>query len=164
MARSRPTQRSYIAPRTNVLRPAPSTNNPSSVYVKNLEESIKIPALIESLREIFAEYGNVIDIIAKGSLKRKGQAFVVFDSEESAQNAIDEVNGFELFDKQLSCDFAKTRSDATIKRVGTEEELETHKRKRLAEKGLHFPFLVCQTENVHKESMLMKIWQSANKP
>jgi len=84
---------------------------------------------------VFAEYGNVIDIIAKKSLKRKGQAFIVYDSVESAQNAIDEVNGFELFDKQMHCDFARTRSDATVKREGTAEELEQHKRHRLAEKG-----------------------------
>lgn len=77
----------------------------------------------------------MIDIIAKKSLKRKGQAFIVFDSVESAQNAIDEVNGFELFDKQMSCDFAKTSSDATVKREGTGEEFELHKRRRLAEKG-----------------------------
>jgi hypothetical protein len=32
-------------------------------------------------------------------------------------------------------DLAKTRSDATVKREGTEEEFETHKRRRLAEKG-----------------------------
>jgi hypothetical protein len=31
--------------------------------------------------------------------------------------------------------FAKTRSDATVKRIGDEEEYESHKRKRLAEKG-----------------------------
>lgn len=90
--------------------------------------------MTESLREVFSEYGNVIDVVAKKSLKRKGQAFVVFDSVESAQNAIDEVNGFELFGKQMSCDFAKTRSDASVKREGTEEEFESHKRRRLAEK------------------------------
>lgn len=91
---------------------------------------------MESLREVFAEYGNVIDIIAKKSLKRKGQAFIVFDSVDSAQNAIDEVNGFELFGKQMNCDFAKTRSDATIKREGNEEEFEQHKRQRITEKGM----------------------------
>ena len=105
------------------------------MYVKNLEERIKSEALITSLREIFSEYGNVIDIIAKKSLKRKGQAFVVFDSVESAENAIDEVNGFELFDKQMHCEFAKTKSDATIMREGSEQDVEQHKRHRKAEKG-----------------------------
>jgi hypothetical protein len=31
--------------------------------------------------------------------------------------------------------FAKTRSDATVQRTGDAEEYESHKRKRLAEKG-----------------------------
>ncbi|KAK8219321.1 hypothetical protein M8818_001055 [Zalaria obscura] len=106
----------------------------NATFVKNLEESVKIPALIEALREVFEEYGTIVDIVAKKSLKRKGQAFIVFDSADSAENAIDEVNGFELFGKQMHLDFAKTKSDATVKREGTEEDLEQHKRHRLAEK------------------------------
>jgi len=94
-----------------------------------------VETLIESLREIFTEYGTIIDIVAKKSLKRKGQAFIVYDSEESAQNAIDELTGFDLFGKQMSLEFAKTKSDATINREGTQEELEQHKRRRIAEKG-----------------------------
>lgn len=54
---------------------------------------------------------------------------------ESAQKAIDEVQSFELFDKPMQLAFAKTRSDATVKRTGDEEEFESHKRRRLAEKG-----------------------------
>lgn len=115
-----------------------------SQKAKNLEESIKIPALIEALREIFSEYGNIVDIVAKGSLKRKGQAFIVFDSAESAENAIDEVNGFELFGKSMHLDFAKTKSDATVKREGNEEELEQHKRHRKAEKGEEDMMLTAQ--------------------
>jgi len=55
---------------------------------------------------------------------------------ESATNAIEEINGFELFEKPMVLDYAKTRSDATVLREGGGEELEAHKRRRLAEKGL----------------------------
>jgi len=102
--------------------------------VKNLEERIKIDELVEALREIFAEYGNIIDLVAKSNLKAKGQAFVVFEDVEAAQRAINDVQGFELFEKPMILDFAKSISDATVAREGTEEELEVHKRKRLAEK------------------------------
>lgn len=112
-----------------------AANVGTSVYVKNLEESIKIDQLKEALAELFSEYGEIIDIVAKRNLKAKGQAFIVFDSVESAQKAIDEVQGFELFDKPMQLAFAKTRSDATVKRSGDEEEFESHKRRRLAEKG-----------------------------
>ncbi len=34
-------------------------------------------------------------------------------------------------------DYARTRSDATVAKQGDSEELEAHKRRRLAEKGAH---------------------------
>lgn len=101
-----------------------------------MEESIKQDQLIEALTEIFSEYGHVIDLVAKKNLKAKGQAFVVFDDVEAAKRAIEEVQGFELFEKPMVLDYAKTRSDATVQKEGTAEELETHKRRRLAEKGM----------------------------
>ena len=106
--------------------------------VRNLEESVKINQMREALMEIFSEYGNVIDIVAKSNLKAKGQAFIVFDRVEAAERAIDEVQGFELFEKPMVLDFAKTRSDATVKATGSEEEFEAHRRRRLAEKGPRF--------------------------
>ncbi|KAL8982240.1 MAG: hypothetical protein Q9205_003185 [Flavoplaca limonia] len=106
----------------------------STVYVKNLEEGIKIDDLKEALTEIFSEYGTVIDLIAKKNIRARGQAFVVFDDVESAERAIKEVQGFELFEKPMLLDYAKTRSDATVQKDGGEEEFELHKRRRLAEK------------------------------
>lgn len=106
-----------------------------TVQVRNLQEKIKIDELKEALTELFSEYGTIVDIIAKTNLKAKGQAFIVFDTVESATNAIDEINGFDLFDKPMVLDYAKSRSDATVLREGGSEELEAHKRRRLAEKG-----------------------------
>ncbi|KAL9624091.1 MAG: hypothetical protein Q9160_001613 [Pyrenula sp. 1 TL-2023] len=106
----------------------------STVYVRNLEERIKIDSLKEALSEIFSEYGNIIDLVAKNNLKAKGQAFIVFDSTDSAARAIEEVNGFELFEKPMQLDYAKTRSDATVLQEEGERGLEAHKRKRGAEK------------------------------
>lgn len=106
------------------------------VYVRNLEERVKPEPLKEALRTIFSEYGNVIDIVAKTNLKAKGQAFVVFDKPESAQAAIDELQGFELFEKPMVVALARTRSDATVIQTGNEEEFDQHKRRRIAEKGM----------------------------
>ncbi len=89
----------------------------------------------EALHEIFSEYGNVVDLVAKKNLKAKGQAFVVFDSVEAAERAITEVQGFELFEKPMVLDYARTKSDATVKMSGSEEDYEAHRRRRLAEKG-----------------------------
>lgn len=106
----------------------------TTVYARNLEERVKPPELIEALTEIFSEYGTIIDLVAKQNLKAKGQAFIVFDNPESASNAIEEVNGFELFGKPMQLDFARTRSDATVRAQEGEAGLERWKRGRLAEK------------------------------
>lgn len=73
--------------------------------------------------------------MAKTNLKAKGQAFVVFDNPDSALNAIEEVQGFELFEKPMHLALARTRSDATVLKNGNEEEFDAHKRRRMAEKG-----------------------------
>ncbi|KAK7745589.1 hypothetical protein SLS62_009766 [Diatrype stigma] len=111
----------------------------STVYVRNLEERIKPEALKAALSAVFSEYGNIIDIVAKTNLKAKGQAFVVFEKPESALQAVEEVQGFELFDKPMQVALARTRSDATVKTTGNEQDFELHQRRRLAEKGTHFP-------------------------
>ena len=94
----------------------------------------------EALTRVFQYYGPILDVIAKSSLKRKGQAFVVFDSEKSALDAVEEMNGFELYGKVLKVSRAKTHSDETVKRKAA-EMFEEHKRKRLMLKGTHLLLL-----------------------
>ncbi|KAM3080568.1 hypothetical protein ACMFMG_005510 [Clarireedia jacksonii] len=123
---------------------APSGANPpnptyvslhhDTLYISNLNESIKIPALKEALTELFSEYGTILDIVAKTNLKAKGQAFIVFEDVHSATKAIEDVQGFEVFGKEMKIAYARSRSDASVKREGTEEDFEAHKRRRLAEK------------------------------
>lgn len=104
--------------------------------MSNLEERVKVETLVESLRALFSEFGQVIDIVAKKNLKAKGQAFVVFDDPQSAQDAVEEIQGFQLFDKPMHVAMARSRSDKTIETKGTADELDQHKRHRLAEKGM----------------------------
>ncbi|KAI8949650.1 RNA recognition domain-containing protein [Xylaria longipes] len=106
----------------------------ATVYVRNLEERVKPETIKEALSAVFSEYGNIIDVVAKTNLKAKGQAFIVFDKPESALQAIEEVQGFELFDKPMQLALARTRSDATVSATGNREEFELHQRRRLAEK------------------------------
>lgn len=106
-----------------------------SVYVRNLEERVKPDPLKEALRAIFSEFGNIIDIVAKTNLKAKGQAFIVYDNPDSARQAIEETNGFDLFEKPMQVALARTRSDANVAAFESEESLELHKRRRTAEKG-----------------------------
>jgi U2 small nuclear ribonucleoprotein B'' len=105
-----------------------------SVYVQNLEERVKLETLVDALRTIFSEFGNVVDIVAKKNLRAKGQAFIVYDNAESAKEAIEEINGFDLFEKPMKLALARSRSDKTVELTGSQEELENHKRHRQAEK------------------------------
>ena len=61
---------------------------------------------------------------------------MVFDDTEAAKRAIEEVQGFELFEKPMVLDYARTRSDATVQKEGNAQDFEVHKRRRLAEKGM----------------------------
>jgi U2 small nuclear ribonucleoprotein B'' len=105
-----------------------------SVYVQNLEERVKLESMVEALRTIFSEFGNVVDIVAKKNLRAKGQAFIVFDNPDSARDAIEEMDGFELYDKPMKLALARSRSDKTVELTGSQEDLESHKRHRQAEK------------------------------
>ncbi|KOS20635.1 U1 small nuclear ribonucleoprotein A [Escovopsis weberi] len=107
----------------------------STVYVQNLEERVKPEVLTNALKTIFSEFGNVVDIVAKRNLKAKGQAFIIFDKPESANEAIEEVQGFELFGKPMRTALAKTRSDRSVEMNCTSDELDMHRRHRQAEKG-----------------------------
>ena len=62
---------------------------------------------------------------------------MVFDSPDAAERAIKEVQGFNLFEKPMVLQYAKTKSDATVQLESSEAEFEAHKRRRLAEKGMH---------------------------
>lgn len=77
----------------------------------------------------------------------RGQAFVVFEDQEAAKAAQQTVQGFKYHDKEMQVQFAKTPSDATVKRERGEEGYEEFKKRRLEVKGINHPF-VLEFENV----------------
>ncbi|KIH92241.1 hypothetical protein SPBR_03076 [Sporothrix brasiliensis 5110] len=123
----------------------------ATVYVRNLEERIKPEPLRDALEAIFSEFGTVIDIVAKTNLRAKGQAFIAFDSPESAKRAVEEAQGFVLFGKPMVLAIARMRSDATVQQTGTPEELEAHKRHRVAERDKKLAF---ETAEAQKRQLL----------
>lgn len=106
----------------------------NTIYIRGLPERMKIPALIAALEEIFQDCGEILEIVAKKNVKAKGQAFVVFDSVQAANDALEDFQNFDFFGKTLTLEYAKTKSDATVAREGDEADLEVHKRHRMAEK------------------------------
>jgi len=90
-----------------------------TLYVNNLNEKIKVPEIKCCLTELFGTYGEVIDIIASGTLKKKGQAFVVFGDISCATNAMRALQGFVFLDKPLRISYSKSKSDIVSQEDGT---------------------------------------------
>ncbi|KAF1994793.1 hypothetical protein P154DRAFT_446873, partial [Amniculicola lignicola CBS 123094] len=103
------------------------------VYVNNLEERVKIDEMKNALIVIFSRFGNIIDIVMKCSIQRKGQAFVVFSDHKSAVDATI-MDGFVIWGKPMHVNLAKTRSDKTVETKASPEELNQHKKARTTAK------------------------------
>ncbi|KAI2806263.1 hypothetical protein RDWZM_009211 [Blomia tropicalis] len=90
-----------------------------TIYIRNLNEKIKKEELKKSLHAIFSQFGSIIDIHAKKSLKMRGQAFVIFKEIQSATNAIRSMQGFPFYDKPMTIAYARNDSDVISKSKGT---------------------------------------------
>jgi RNA recognition motif-containing protein len=54
-----------------------------------------------TLRNLFSNYGEVLDVVAHRNVRMRGQAFVSFPSEDIAAKAQKEVNRFPLYNKPM---------------------------------------------------------------
>jgi len=97
------------------------SNNPPNMtlYVNNLNDKINTETMKKSLREVFAAFGGIIDIIAMKSLKRRGQAWIIFKEMSSATNALKSLQGFPFYNKPMRIAYARTKSDVVAKADGT---------------------------------------------
>ncbi|PWN33189.1 RNA-binding domain-containing protein [Meira miltonrushii] len=115
-----------------------------TIYVKNLNESVQIETLKQTLRNLFGIYGKIVDIIAHKNVRMRGQAFISFESKAPAVKAVKEVRGFPLYGKPIQLAFARTTSDEIVKKNlvaqlggdenGIKSALEAHKQQRLEHK------------------------------
>ncbi|XP_027330416.1 polyadenylate-binding protein 2-like isoform X2 [Abrus precatorius] len=71
----------------------------ANIFIKNLDKAIDHKAL----HDTFSSFGHILSckIATDTSGQSKGYGFVQFDNEESAQNAIDKLNGMLINDKQV---------------------------------------------------------------
>ncbi|KAJ7946074.1 Polyadenylate-binding protein [Quillaja saponaria] len=70
-----------------------------NIFIKNLDKAIEHKAL----HDTFSAFGNVLSckVATDSSGQSKGYGFVQFENEESAQKAIEKLNGMLLNDKQV---------------------------------------------------------------
>lgn len=90
-----------------------------TLYISNLNEKIKEDELRKNLQAIFEQFGKILKIVAMKSLKRRGQAFIIFDETESATNALEALQEFPFFEKPMCLNYGKSKSDVIAMREGT---------------------------------------------
>merc|ERR1719391_1410463 len=96
----------------------------TNVYIKNFGEELGD----EKLKEVFSKFGKITsykvvkekdaaptdengEIVADESGKNKGFGFVSFEDSESAEKAVDELNGVEMFGKTLYVGRAQKKAE-----------------------------------------------------
>lgn len=103
------------------MKPAQPPSYPPnpSLYVNNLTEKIKIDELKKALFHVFSQFGNIIEICAHKDLKRRGQAWIIFENVESASKALGEMANFSFYGKPMQVSFSKIKSDVVAKKDGS---------------------------------------------
>ncbi|KAK9909482.1 hypothetical protein WJX75_002960 [Coccomyxa subellipsoidea] len=101
-----------------------------TIYVNNLPEKIKKEDLKKSIYAIFSQFGKIVDVVALKTYRLRGQAWVVFADQKSADDAIRSMQGFPFFEKPIRLAYAKGESDAVAKINGTFMEKDKKERQK----------------------------------
>ncbi|PFH33970.1 RNA recognition motif-containing protein [Besnoitia besnoiti] len=90
-----------------------------TIYINNINDKVKLPELKENLRSMFKQFGEIRQIVAMSSFWRRGQAWIVFASVESATKAIQGMQAFVYHGQPLRINYSITKSDIIAKEDGT---------------------------------------------
>lgn len=90
-----------------------------SLYVNNLNDTLKKTDLRLNLYLLFSTFGTVLDVVALKTSQMRGQAHIVYKDIASASQAMKECDGMEFFGKPMKIHYAKGRSNIISKLEGT---------------------------------------------
>eukprot|EP00571_Detonula_confervacea_P009229 CAMPEP_0172321820 /NCGR_PEP_ID=MMETSP1058-20130122/44378_1 /TAXON_ID=83371 /ORGANISM="Detonula confervacea, Strain CCMP 353" /LENGTH=286 /DNA_ID=CAMNT_0013037417 /DNA_START=25 /DNA_END=885 /DNA_ORIENTATION=- len=112
------------APSNAKIKPQPNYPPNPTLYLSNIDWSIKKGLLKRSLLALFSRHGKVIEVIclrgdAGGGKPLRGQAWVIFETLTAATAALQAERGFVFFGRPLMVNYAKEASDRIAKRDGT---------------------------------------------
>ena len=77
----------------------------------------KLAVLKQTLRNLFRNFGPVLDVVAHANVRMRGQAFVAMDTKESAAKAIKDAQKFPLYGKAMVCPVSYADGDVVVKSV-----------------------------------------------
>lgn len=107
----------------------------TTLYVNNLNERVPIKHLKQTLKEIFSEYGQVLDVVAKRRLALRGQAFILFSDVSTANRALIALQGERIYGNSMNIRFARYKSDWLSNQDGTFEIERKRREQDRAEKS-----------------------------
>ena len=95
-----------------------------TLYVKRLNEKIKIDELKNALLALFSQFGEVVMIRARSSLKMRGQAFITFKDINSAKEAKNKLDNVVFLGSPMIISYAKSKCECALVEQGkiTKEE------------------------------------------
>lgn len=79
-----------------------------TLYLKNLNDKVNKNVLQHILYVLFSTYGDVLCVMMPPRLR--GQAHIVLDTKQLANNAVRGLQGLLLFGKPVIIDYAKTKT------------------------------------------------------
>lgn len=90
-----------------------------TLYVNHICDKIGIQELRKTLFSIFSKYGTILEICVHKGLKRRGQAWITYLDIESAVSAKEMLDRYYIFDRPISVQFSKNKSQITHKISGS---------------------------------------------
>ncbi|RCK64476.1 U1 small nuclear ribonucleoprotein A [Candida viswanathii] len=124
-----------------------------TIYINNLNEKVTANKLKKELSKTFKPCGKILQITALKTLKLKGQAFVTFESAESAAKAL-EMADLEVLSKPMRISYAKIESDVVL----LEDAISERKKSRL-ERSAKKRKLEEKKESSSKRRELVSEWK-----
>ncbi|KAL9181518.1 hypothetical protein ACHAXT_010323 [Thalassiosira profunda] len=111
-------------PALSKIKPQPAYPPNPTLYLSNIDWSIKKPLLKRALLALFSRHGKVLEVIvlrgdAAGGRPLRGQAWIIFESVSAATAALQAERGFVFFGRPLMVNYAKETSDRIAKRDGS---------------------------------------------
>jgi U2 small nuclear ribonucleoprotein B'' len=107
-------QTQILTKEEEVLLPDETDPN-ETLYVNNLNDRIKEGTMKPYLKKLFAQFGPC-DVIVMSSLRRRGQAWIIYENMDQSRLAMEALQSQTVFGKKMRISYSRNMSDLTRER------------------------------------------------